>query len=79
LCLHLNDSKTPFSSHHDRHELIGEGTLGPEPFRRVMTDPRFGGTIKIIETPKGDDPVRTDSKMLRRLRGYASRRPRRQS
>jgi len=73
-CLHLNDSKTPFASRSDRHELIAEGTLGPEPFRRIMTDPRFDSTIKIIETPKGDDPVRTDSKMLRRLRGYASRR-----
>lgn len=75
-CLHLNDSKTPFASHRDRHELIGEGTLGPKPFRRIMTDSRFDSTIKIIETPKGDDPVRTDSKMLRRLRGYASRKPR---
>ncbi len=74
-CMHLNDSKNPFASHRDRHELIGEGTLGPKPFRRIMTDPRFDSTIKIIETPKGDDPVRTDSKMLRRLRGYASRKP----
>jgi deoxyribonuclease IV len=69
--LHLNDSKTPFGSHRDRHELIAEGTLGAEPFRRLMTDPRFAGTIKILETPKGDDPVKQDRKMLRRLRMYA--------
>jgi deoxyribonuclease-4 len=69
--LHLNDSKTPFGSHRDRHELIGEGSLGPEPFRRLMTDPRLAGMIKILETPKGDHPEAMDRKMLRRLRSYA--------
>lgn len=72
-CLHLNDSKTPFGSRRDRHELIGEGSLGPEPFRRVMRDRRFKDIIKIIETPKGHDPVRTDRKMLSRLRRYGRR------
>lgn len=70
-CLHLNDSKTPFASHRDRHELIAEGSLGPEPFRRIMTDPRFAGIPKLLETPKGDDEVTNDRKMLRRLRTYA--------
>jgi deoxyribonuclease-4 len=69
--LHLNDSKTPFGSRRDRHALIGEGSLGPEPFRRLMTDPRFARLIKILETPKGDHPPAMDRKMLRRLRGYA--------
>lgn len=70
-CLHLNDSKTPFGSHRDRHELIGEGSLGPEPFRRIMRDPRFRGIPKLLETPKGDDGVTLDRKMLGRLRTYA--------
>jgi deoxyribonuclease IV len=70
-CLHLNDSKTPFASCRDRHELIGEGSLGPKPFRRIMTDPRLTHIPKILETPKGDDQVKTDRKMLRRLRHYA--------
>jgi deoxyribonuclease-4 len=70
-CLHLNDSKTPFASCRDRHELIGEGSLGPGPFRRIMTDPRLAHVIKILETPKGDDEVTADRKMLRRLRSYA--------
>jgi deoxyribonuclease-4 len=71
LCLHLNDSKTQFASQRDRHELIGEGSLGPQPFRRIMTDPSLSHVIKIIETPKGNDWVKTDRKMLRRLRRYA--------
>ena len=77
-CLHLNDSKTPFASCRDRHELIAEGSLGPAPFRRIMTDPRLAHTIKILETPKGDDGVTADRKMLRRLRRYAraARKPR---
>lgn len=69
--LHLNDSKTPFNSHRDRHELIAEGTLGAEPFRQLMRDRRFAHVIKILETPKGDDEVTNDRKMLRRLRAYA--------
>ena len=70
-CLHLNDSKNPFDSHKDRHELIAEGTLGAEPFRMIMRDPRFVGVIKVLETPKGDEDMTTnDLKMLKRLRGY---------
>jgi deoxyribonuclease-4 len=70
-CLHLNDSKTPFASHRDRHELIAEGSLGAEPFRRIMQDPRLRHAIRIIETPKGDDMITLDRRMLRRLRAYA--------
>jgi deoxyribonuclease-4 len=70
-CLHLNDSKTPFGSHKDRHEWIAEGTLGAAPFRRVMQDARFRGIIKLIETPKADDATRHDRRMLRRLRAYS--------
>ena len=69
--LHLNDSKTPFNSRRDRHELIAEGSLGAEPFRRIMREDRFAHIIKILETPKGDDDVTNDRKMLRRLRTYA--------
>ncbi len=71
-CFHLNDSKTPFASRRDRHELIGEGSLGIEPFRRVMRDPRFAAIPKILETPKGDDDETTnDLRMLALLRGMA--------
>ena len=70
-CLHLNDSRTPFGSRRDRHELIGEGSLGPEPFRRLMRDPRFATVPKILETPKGDDMVTNDRRTLQRLRRYA--------
>ena len=70
-CIHLNDSKTPFASCRDRHELIAEGSLGAPPFRRIMTDPRLAGVIKILETPKGKDEFTADRKMLRRLRAYA--------
>ena len=68
--LHLNDSKVPFASRKDRHELIGEGTLGPTPFQRIMTDPRLARVPKILETPKGDDHTATDSRMIGLLRSY---------
>lgn len=76
-CLHLNDSRGVRGSRLDRHALIGEGTLGKEPFRRIMTDPRLAHVAKVIETPKGDDMVTNDRRMLRRLRAYARGRPRR--
>jgi deoxyribonuclease-4 len=69
-CLHLNDSRTPFASRKDRHALIGEGSLGLEPFRRIMTGARFAAVPKILETPKGDeDEVTNDRMMLALLRG----------
>lgn len=74
-CVHLNDSKAPAGSHLDRHAWIGEGTIGPAAFRHIMRDPTLTETVKIIETPKGDDALRHDRRMLRRLRAYA-RQPR---
>ena len=72
-CLHLNDSKTPLGSRRDRHELIAEGSLGPEPFRRIMRSERLARIPKILETPKGSDMVTFDRRMLRRLRAYGRR------
>jgi len=72
--MHLNDSKTPFNSKRDRHELIGEGSLGERGFRNVMNDARLAGVPKVIETPKGTDPTATDARMLERLRSYIDRR-----
>lgn len=68
---HLNDSKFGLGTRKDRHEGIGDGHLGLEPFRRIMTDERFTGVMKVLETPKGDDPklhAATDRENLRRLR-----------
>lgn len=71
--IHLNDSKTPFNSKRDRHELIGEGSIGEKGFRAVMNDDRLARIPKVIETPKGTDPTATDAQMLERLRSYISR------
>ncbi|MFZ0728190.1 MAG: deoxyribonuclease IV [Desulfobacterales bacterium] len=49
--LHLNDGKKPMGSRVDRHESIGEGTLGLEVFRMIMNDPRFDDIPMILETP----------------------------
>ena len=70
-CLHLNDSKAKLGSHLDRHDLIGEGTIGSAVFQRIMTDPRLAQIPKILETPKGDTPAENDGRMLRLLRGFA--------
>jgi deoxyribonuclease IV len=53
---HLNDSKKPCGSRVDRHEHIGKGCLGLEPFRRIVTDRRFADLPMLLETPKLDTP-----------------------
>jgi deoxyribonuclease-4 len=70
--MHLNDSKAPLGSRRDRHQLIGEGTIGEQAFRRIMTDDRLAAVPKVIETPKLDEPEVTDRRMLERLRSYAA-------
>jgi deoxyribonuclease-4 len=55
-------------SRRDRHQHIGEGTLGLEPFRRFVTEDRFRGVPKLLETPKEPDPVAMDRKNLETLR-----------
>jgi deoxyribonuclease-4 len=69
--LHLNDSKAPLASKKDRHELIGLGSIGEGAFRRIMTDQRFAAVPKVLETPKGDDMITNDRRMLRKLRAFA--------
>ena len=49
--LHLNDSKNPFASHKDRHELLGEGNLGMDAFRRIVNHPYLKTLPMILETP----------------------------
>ena len=49
--LHLNDSKNPFSSHKDRHERIGLGSLGAEAFGKIVNHPALKGKPMILETP----------------------------
>ncbi len=49
--MHINDSKKELGSRVDRHDLIGEGTLGNEVFVRLMNDPRFDNIPIILETP----------------------------
>jgi deoxyribonuclease IV len=52
---HCNDAKAPRGSKLDRHEHIGQGTIGIEPFRRLLNDPRFANCAFIAETPV-DEP-----------------------
>jgi deoxyribonuclease IV len=53
--IHLNDSRKGLGSRVDRHEHIGKGEIGLEPFRFIMNDPRLTNLPKILETPKGPD------------------------
>lgn len=49
--MHMNDSKKAFGSRVDRHESIGEGTIGTEVFKCIMNDSRFDNIPLILETP----------------------------
>jgi deoxyribonuclease IV len=67
---HLNDSRRELGSRIDRHEHIGLGHMGLEPFRLLLVDPRFDNVPMYLETPKGEkDGVNWDVINLRALRG----------
>jgi deoxyribonuclease IV len=79
---HANDSKRPLGSRVDRHEHVGRGVLGPEPFWRLLHDRRLAGLPMLIETEKSsdgtrphqivEDPLdRRNLEMLRSLRNAA--------
>jgi deoxyribonuclease-4 len=79
---HLNDSKKPLGSRVDRHEHIGRGHLGLEPFRRLVNDRRFRHLPMLLETPKAEgkakgaievDPL--DEQNLNTLRGLIASTP----
>ena len=52
--------------------LVAEGSLGAEPFRRIVNDARLAQVPKMLETPKGDDMVSNDRRMLTLLRSYVT-------
>jgi deoxyribonuclease-4 len=66
-CLHLNDSVGERGSKKDRHANIGEGKIGLEGFRRLISEPALARIPMILETPIGDDE-RGHARDLARLR-----------
>ena len=52
--IHLNDSKNPFESHKDRHEKIGQGSIGLEALSRVTNHPKLKHLPFFLETPQDD-------------------------
>jgi deoxyribonuclease-4 len=68
---HMNDAKAPRGSKLDRHEYIGEGTIGIAPFQRLLAAARFAHCAFIAETPV-DDPE-DDRRAVATLRGLAAR------
>ena len=65
--MHLNDAKSEYGSRVDRHASIGEGNIGTETFRLIMTDPRLENIPLILETP---DPAGWEEE-IRMLYGFA--------
>ena len=63
--IHMNDSKNPFASHKDRHEKIGEGSLGAETFRQMVNHPLLAGIPIYLETPNELDGYAREIQMLR--------------
>lgn len=52
--IHLNDSKNPFASHKDRHEKIGEGSIGLATFEKIINHPKLKEIPFFLETPQED-------------------------
>ncbi|MBR0446258.1 MAG: deoxyribonuclease IV [Oscillospiraceae bacterium] len=65
--LHLNDSKNPFGSHKDRHELLGEGYLGEQTFQNIVNHPVLKKLPMILETPNDLPGYAREIALLRNL------------
>ena len=66
--VHINDSKNPFGSHKDRHEKIGEGSIGVEAFRRIINHPDLRALPFSLETPNELDGYAKEIALLKSLR-----------
>lgn len=66
--IHMNDSKNPFASHKDRHEKIGEGSLGLETFEKIIKHPLLQGIPIYLETPNELDGYAKEINLLRKMR-----------
>lgn len=67
-CIHINDSKNILSSHKDRHENIGFGTLGFDNLIKIIYNERLGEIPRILETPYVDreyPPYKYEIEMIR--------------
>ncbi len=65
--IHLNDSKNPFKSHKDRHEKIGEGSLGIQAITRIINHPKLLNIPFFLETPNDIDGYAKEIEILRSL------------
>lgn len=66
--VHLNDSKNPFESHKDRHEKIGEGTIGTESFAKIINHPYLRELPFYLETPNEAEGYAKEIALLKGLR-----------
>ncbi|MGH8870059.1 MAG: deoxyribonuclease IV [Actinomycetes bacterium] len=66
--VHANDSKDPLASRRDRHERIGRGHLGTDPFVALLAHPAVRDAPVLVETPGGAEGHREDVALLKRLR-----------
>jgi deoxyribonuclease-4 len=67
-CLHLNDSKVEFGANRDRHENIGEGTIGLKALAALLGHPGLQGLPAVLEVPgEGDGPRTEDVAKARRV------------
>lgn len=64
--IHLNDSKNPFNSHKDRHEKIGEGSIGLEAVTRIINHPKLKDIPFFLETPNELDGYKKEIEILRK-------------
>ena len=65
--IHINDSKNPFASHKDRHEKIGEGSIGQEAFERIINHPALRDLPFFLETPNELDGYAHEIALLKSL------------
>ena len=66
--IHLNDSKNPFASHKDRHEKIGEGSIGLDAVKRIINHPKLKDLPFFLETPNDSEGYAKEIALLKAMR-----------
>ncbi|MBR5270764.1 MAG: deoxyribonuclease IV [Clostridia bacterium] len=63
--IHINDSKNPFASHKDRHEKLGQGSIGTDAFEKIINHKSLCHLPFLLETPNDNDGYREEIALIK--------------
>ena len=65
--IHINDSKNPFASHKDRHEKLGQGSIGADAFEKIINHKSLCHLPFLLETPNDNDGYKEEIELIKKI------------